>query len=179
MNIVDNTKTLDENIISKKVLILNQSYEPLAIIPVSKAFILVWLDKADVIEVYENEFLRSVTQVFECPSVIRLKKYSKIPFRRVELNKKNVHKRDGNKCAYCGSKENLTLDHIVPKSRGGKHTWDNLVTACMKCNNKKDNFLLEELGISIPTIPRLTPLHFLTNSANQNSKTWWPYLFKS
>jgi 5-methylcytosine-specific restriction endonuclease McrA len=178
MNNTDTSEITEDSTLSKKVLILNQSYEPLAIISADKAFLLVWLGKADVVEIYENEFLRSVKQVFECPSVIRLKKYSRIPFRRVELNKKNVHKRDGNKCVYCGSKENLTLDHIIPKSRGGTHTWDNLVTACMKCNNKKDNFLLEELGVSIPPIPRLTPLHFLTNSASKNCKSWLPYLFR-
>jgi 5-methylcytosine-specific restriction endonuclease McrA len=165
-------------ITSKKVLILNQSYQPLALIPVSKAFILVWLDKADVVETYSNLTLRSPSNTFECPSVIRLKKFSKIPFRRIELNKKNVHKRDGNKCVYCGASENLTVDHVIPKSRGGHHTWDNLVTACMKCNNKKDNYLLEEIGMTIPKIPKLTPLHFLVSNSSQNLETWGPYLFR-
>lgn len=166
------------SIASKKVLILNQSYQPLAIIPVAKAFILVWLDKADVIEKYENIKLRSANSAFDCPSVIRLKKFSKIPFRRVELNKKNIHRRDGNKCVYCGVNENLTLDHVIPKSRGGQHTWDNLVTACMKCNNKKDNYLLDEIGMTLPKIPKLTPLHFLLSNSKHNSEHWAPYLFK-
>lgn len=170
--------THDLSIMTKKALILNQSYQPLAVIPVSKAFVLVWLGKADIIEIYDDLRLRTSTTSFECPSVIRLKKFSKIPFRRVELNKKNVHKRDGNKCVYCGETENLTLDHVIPKSRGGQHTWDNLVTACMKCNNKKDNFLLEEIGITIPRIPKLTPLHFLLSNSNQNLDKWSPYLFR-
>lgn len=168
----------ETSVIKKKVLILNQSYQPLAIIPVAKAFILVWLNKADIIEVYDGVLLRTTSQSFECPSVIRLKKFSKIPFRRVELNKKNIHKRDGNRCVYCGGSENLTIDHVIPKSRGGQHTWDNLVTACMKCNNKKDNYLLEEIGMAIPKIPKLTPLHFLLNSSKQNMEIWGPYLFR-
>ena len=105
---------------SKKVLVLNQSYQPITVTTVKKAITLTWRNKVEMIEVSE-QVLRSPNTEFPLPLVIRLKSHVRYnPFRRVELNRKNLFKRDNNTCVYCGSKDELTLDHVLPKSRGGR-----------------------------------------------------------
>lgn len=164
---------------NKKVLVLNQSYQPITITTVKKAVTLAWRNKVDMIEVGE-QVLRSPTSQFPMPLVIRLRsgvKYN--PFRRVELNRKNLFKRDKNACVYCGSKDNLTADHVIPRSRGGETTWENLVTACHPCNNRKDNKTPEEVGLKLKGNPR-QPNHliFLTEETRLHEK-WKPYLYMS
>ena len=139
---------------SKKVLVLNQSYQPITVTTVKKAITLTWRNKVEMIEVSE-QVLRSPNTEFPFPLVIRLKSHVRYnPFRRVELNRKNLFKRDNNTCVYCGSKDELTLDHVLPKSRGGRTSWDNVVTACHKCNNKKDNKTPEEAGLQMKVNPK-------------------------
>ncbi len=162
---------------NKKVLVLNQSYQPISVTTVKKAVNLSWRNKVDTIETSEQT-LRSPNAEFPLPLVIRLKsgvKYN--PFRRVELNRRNLFKRDKNSCVYCGSKENLTVDHVVPRCRGGKTTWDNVVTACHSCNNRKDNKLPEEVGFKMKSQPK-QPNHliFLTEETKLHEK-WKPYLY--
>jgi 5-methylcytosine-specific restriction endonuclease McrA len=162
---------------NKKVLVLNQSYQPISVTTVKKAVNLSWRNKVDTIEVGE-QVLRSPHAEFPLPLVIRLKsgvKYN--PFRRVELNRRNLFKRDKNTCVYCGSKENLTVDHVIPRSRGGKTIWDNVVTACHSCNNKKDNKMPEEVGFKMKIQPK-QPNHliFLTEETKLHEK-WKPYLY--
>lgn len=162
---------------NRKVLVLNHSYQPISITTLKKAVKLACCDKVDTIEVSE-QVLRSASSEHPLPLVIRLKhsvKYN--PFRRVDLNRKNLFKRDKHTCVYCGSNENLTVDHVVPKSRGGASTWDNLVTACNKCNNKKDNRTPEEVGFTLNTKPKAPNyIIFLTESARLHDK-WKPYLY--
>lgn len=163
--------------LNRKVLVLNYSYQPISVTTLKKAVKLTWRNKVDTIEVSE-QILRSANSEYPLPLVIRLKSSVKYnPFRRVELNRKNVFKRDKNTCVYCGSKENLTVDHVLPKSRGGKSTWDNLVTACNRCNNKKDNKTPEEIGFNMSVKPK-TPHHliFLTEDTKLHEK-WKPYLY--
>lgn len=162
---------------NKKVLVLNQSYQPISVTTVKKAVNLTWRNKVDTIEISE-QVLRSPNSEIPLPLVIRLKsgvKYN--PFRRVELNRRNLFKRDKNCCVYCGSKENLTVDHVVPRCRGGNTTWENLVTACHACNNRKDNKLPEEIGFKMKTQPK-QPNHliFLTEETKLHEK-WKPYLY--
>lgn len=162
---------------NKKVLVLNQSYQPITVTTVKKAVTLTWRNKVDLIEIGE-QVLRSPNAEYPLPLVIRLKsgvKYN--PFRRVELNRRNLFKRDKNSCVYCGSKEELTIDHVMPKSRGGRTTWDNVVTACHKCNNKKDNKTPEEAGLKMKSNPK-QPHHliFLTEETKLHEK-WKPYLY--
>lgn len=162
---------------SKKVLVLNQSYQPITVTTVKKAITLTWRNKVEMIEVSE-QVLRSPNTEFPLPLVIRLKgnvRYN--PFRRVELNRKNLFKRDNNTCVYCGSKDELTLDHVLPKSRGGRTSWDNVVTACHKCNNKKDNKTPEEAGLQMKVNPK-QPNHisFITKD-NKYHEKWKPYLY--
>lgn len=164
---------------NKKVLVLNQSYQPITITTVKKAVTLAWRNKVDMIETGDY-VLRSPSTQFPIPLVIRLKsgvKYN--PFRRVELNRKNLFRRDKHTCVYCGSGENLTADHVIPRSRGGETTWENLVTACHPCNNRKDNKTPEEVGLKLRTIPK-QPNHliFLTEQTKLHEK-WKPYLYMS
>jgi 5-methylcytosine-specific restriction endonuclease McrA len=87
------------------------------------------------------------------PSVIRLNRYVHAPYRGVNLTRQNVFKRDNFECQYCGTKKELTLDHVVPSSRGGIHSWTNLVTACKRCNAKKGDYTLEESGMDLHRKP--------------------------
>lgn len=162
---------------SRKVLILSQSYEPITITNWRKAFLLVFTGKAEVVEAYDD-FLHSINSKFEMPSIIRLKDKPRLNrYKRVELNRKNVLKRDNHKCQYCGSEENLTIDHIIPKSRGGDTTWENLVTACHSCNNKKDNKYLNEVNMRLLSVPKKPyHVHFLIKK-NPIQESWKPYLF--
>lgn len=162
---------------SKRVLVLNQSYQPITLITVKKAITLFFRDKVDFVELSEN-IIHSPSSSLNAPLIVRLKfpiRYS--PFGRVELNKRNLFRRDGFKCAYCGSDDNLTMDHIVPKSRGGQSNWENLVTACHPCNNRKDNKLLEDVGYTLSVKPRQpNQLMFLTHNTKVHDK-WKPYLY--
>lgn len=162
---------------NKKVLVLNQSYQPITVTTVKKAVTLTWRNKVEMVET-GDQILHSPSSQYPIPIVIRLKNNVKYnPFRRVELNRKNLFKRDGGKCVYCGSNENLTIDHVLPKSRGGRTTWDNVVTACNPCNNKKDNKSLDEVGFKLKLQPK-QPNHiaFLTKDAKFHEK-WKPYLY--
>lgn len=160
-----------------KVLVLSKSYEPLSITSFRKAFLLVYMDKAEVVD-SSDSIIRSPSQSFNLPSIIRLKTRPRYNlFSKVELNRKNIFRRDNNQCQYCGSGDNLTVDHIVPKSKGGTSTWDNLVTACSSCNNKKDNKSLKEVGMNLRSEPkRPNYVHFLVKKTTIQ-ESWKPYLF--
>lgn len=162
----------------EKTLVLNQSYEPLVITGADKAFILIYLNKADLVESHTKPF-RSVNNVFPRPSIIRLRKSIKFRmYKTVELTRRNVFKRDNFTCVYCGSHLDLTVDHIIPKSLGGKNTWDNLVTACKLCNNKKDNKLLDETDFNLDYKPsRPHHIMFMGHGLTKVYENWKPYLF--
>lgn len=163
----------------KKVLVLNQSYQPISITTVKHAVTLAWRDKVELIET-SDKMLRTPTMEYPSPLVVRLKRNLKYnPFGRVELNKRNLFRRDNGECAYCGSTDNLTIDHIVPKSRGGKSIWENLVTACHNCNNEKDNKTLEEIGFKLKFKPK-QPHHLMMLTQNITlPDKWKPYLYMS
>jgi 5-methylcytosine-specific restriction endonuclease McrA len=93
------------------------------------------------------------------------------------LSRQNVFRRDGNKCIYCGSHDDLTLDHVLPKSRGGKTNWDNLVTACRRCNSRKGDLTPEEMGFSLPKKPyKPSFIMFLRDFAGSIEENWLPFL---
>lgn len=126
------------NLNAARVLILNASYEPLHVCSVKRAVLLLMHDIAERLE-DSDKILRSPSQIFIVPSVIKLKKYVKRPHhQRVAFNRKNVFRRDDNTCQYCGTRSgDLTLDHVHPRSRGGDTSWENVVACCRKCNAKK------------------------------------------
>jgi 5-methylcytosine-specific restriction endonuclease McrA len=162
-----------------RVLILNQSYEPITVCSAKKAMILLILMKADLVEIDKERAVRSVSRVFPYPSVIRLATFVRIAHRKVELSRKNLHKRDSHKCQYCGKKNvELTIDHIIPKSRGGGDTWENLISACVSCNNKKGSRTPEEASMTLLTKPS-RPHHilFMKQYLGKVDNTWKPFLF--
>lgn len=165
--------------LANRVLVLNQSYEPISVCSAKKAFLLIFLLKADLVAEREDRVLRSVNATYPYPSVIRLSSYIRVRFKNVELSRRNILRRDNNQCQYCGKITTpLTLDHIIPRSRGGMDTWDNLVTACIRCNNRKGNQTPEEAGIKLAKQPR-KPHHviFLKNFMGKVDEAWKPYLF--
>ncbi|MBU2913860.1 MULTISPECIES: HNH endonuclease [Reichenbachiella] len=160
-----------------KVLILNQDYTPMAICSVHRAFLLVFLDKAELVESDQEFKLRTVNQSFERPTVIKINRYINVPFRGVVLSRQNLFRRDNNQCQYCGSEQDLTLDHLIPRSKGGRSMWNNLVTACKKCNAKKGDKSLDQVGMSLKKAPyRPTYVMFLRNSMGEMRKEWQAYL---
>lgn len=158
---------------------LNQSYEPMSVCTVKRATILVLLDKAEMVEQKYGAVVRSQLTAVPCPSVIRVLRYIKSPYRKIELSRKNILRRDGQQCQYCGTKKlQLTIDHIMPRSRGGGSTWENLITACVKCNIRKGNRTPEEAHMPLLTTPR-KPNHvaFLQHLSGEVEESWRQYLF--
>src|SRR3989475_6486677 len=139
----------------RQVLVLNASYEPLNVCTVRRAHVLVFKGKAELIEALDKP-LRSATSTFDWPHVIRLVHYVRVP-RSVQrkISRRALFARDGWRCGYCGTTSGrLTLDHIVPRSKGGDSVWENVVTSCAPCNLRKGNRTLEESGLQLRTSPR-------------------------
>ena len=129
------------SILNRKVLVLNQSYEPLMVINAKRAIVLIIKEKVKMLEKY-SENIRSVQNSFDLPSVIRLNFYVHLKYKDIVLNRRNILKRDDYRCQYCAKQATpLTIDHIVPKNKGGKDSWENLVAACSKCNTRKGDTL--------------------------------------
>jgi 5-methylcytosine-specific restriction endonuclease McrA len=168
----------------RKVLLLNASYEPLSLVTAPKALALVWRRVAEVLEPDRGQFVRSSRFQFELPSVIRLTQY--IPIRQRQNRVTNRHRifaRDRYRCQYCGRRGtafDLTLDHIMPKSRGGRTVADNLVTACQACNNRKGDRTPEEARMPLLTNPAAL-FYGLERAALQHASQtrpeWRKYLF--
>ncbi len=159
------------------VLVLNQDYTPLTLCSVQRAFLLIYLEKAELLEGMADKALRSVNQTFPYPSVIRIYDYKHVPYRGVVLTRYNLFKRDGYSCQYCGTSKDLTLDHVVPKSKGGKSSWTNLVTACKHCNSRKGDETPEKVGLTLSKNPvKPSYLVFLKSSAGRLQQDWHKYL---
>jgi len=166
--------------LSGHVLVLNQDYQALAVTSVQRATVLVLLQKADLVESDEHRFIRSATIRLPWPSIVRLRIYVRIPYKRIMLTRKNVMRRDGGKCQYCGNSDRLTIDHIRAKSRGGKDTWENLVAACVPCNNKKGNMSLQQAGMKLCRKPfRPSYVMYIRDFVGSLDDAWKPYLFLS
>ncbi len=127
----------------------------------------------------ERMSISSSNKSFLLPSIIKLNYFVQRPYKKVYLTRKNVLRRDNFKCAYCGRSDlQLTIDHIEPKSRGGLDEWENLITACIKCNNKKGDRTPEEAEMNLRFKPfKPTHLTFLINSCGRINEQWKPYLF--
>jgi len=164
--------------LNQSVLLLNQNYEPLSVCNVKKAVILLYLGKAEMIET-NHGLIRSVSHTMPIPSVIRLIHYIRAPRKRIVLNRKNLLIRDNYTCQYCGRRTYpLTIDHVIPKQFGGKDTWENLVVACLACNNKKANRTPEQAGMRLIKKPQ-KPNHFFyfQHFIGVKDEKWKPYLF--
>lgn len=141
----------------QRVLVLNASYEPLQLISIRRAVVLLLQDKAELVERAEQR-LRARGISFDVPVVIRLVRYIKIPRRlRLPCSRRGVIARDRETCQYCGiqpGRGQLTVDHIHPRSRGGLTTWENVVAACRECNHRKGGRTPEEANMELLTVPR-------------------------
>jgi len=134
-------------------LVLNASLEPLSVVPVRRALVLVLRDRADVL-VTNGALWRSEVIAMPSPSVVRLKRYVRVPRdRRIPVNRRTVFQRDGHRCQYCG-RQAENLDHVVPRSQGGEHSWTNVVAACRRCNTKKGGRTPAEAGLELVSVPR-------------------------
>ena len=163
----------------KKVLLLNSSYEPLSIINSKKALIMLITQKVDYIE-KSDYFVHSENLMFVIPRIVKLKSYIYIKHRRISLTRKNIFKRDKNKCQYCGKTDIvLTIDHVIPKNKGGGDTWENLVSACKTCNLNKGNTLLKDTAMSLIKIPKKPNylIYMQDYVVNKEYKSWKPYLY--
>ncbi len=163
------------------VLVLNATFEPLSIVTVRRAMILLLKEKAEVIEAAEAQ-IRSQYLAFHLPLVIRLVYYVRVPHRLLlPLTRRTVLARDRYTCQYCGAqppKGQLTLDHVVPRCRGGKTDWDNVVSACVPCNQRKGKRIPQEAGmrlIAAPERPRY--LAFVLLSKARGPQAWEKYLY--
>nr|WP_228702796.1 HNH endonuclease [Salisaeta longa] len=160
------------------MLVLNQDYSALTVCSVERAVVLVHLQKVHVVESVPGQYIRSPSTHLPWPSIVRLKSYARVPFKRVMLSRRNILKRDRHTCQYCGAKDRLTIDHVLPKSRGGRDTWENLAAACVACNNRKGDRTPEEANMTLAREPfRPSYVMFLRDFAGAVKDTWKPYLF--
>ena len=135
-----------------QVLVLNASYEPLNITTWRRAMVMMMKGKAESLELDFSREIRSGTHL---PTVIRLRQFVHVPFRQLPLTRRNIFHRDNQSCQYCGSRgDPLSIDHVIPKSRGGGDTWENVTTACLRCNVRKGNRTPKEAGMPLKRVPR-------------------------
>lgn len=162
---------------AQQVLVLNATYEPINVCSLQRAVVLVLKKKAEVLEEAARR-LRSAAATHVHPLVIRLMTYVRIPRNESRrTSRRAVFARDGFTCQYCGSTRQLTLDHIVPRSRGGDSSWTNVVTSCAPCNLRKADRLPQEIGMHPRTKPRPPgPDIFVAVAAPRRPASWSPYL---
>ena len=160
------------------VLVLNRDYSALSVCSVQRAVIMLHLRKAELVEALPGRAIRSATRGHPWPSIVRLSLYVRVPYRKIMLSRKNVLRRDRFRCQYCGAREKLTIDHVFPRSRGGRDTWENLAAACIPCNNRKGNRTPEEAGMTLARKPfRPSHVMFIRDFIGQLDDAWKPYLF--
>ena len=163
-----------------KVLLLNSSYEPLHICSWKRAVILLVKGKAETVVRNRKE----IGGGWKMPLVIRLLYYIKIPHKDIPLTRRNIMHRDNYTCQYCGKKNDLTIDHIIPRSRGGKDTWDNVTVACLRCNVSKGSRTPREADMTLSSKP-CRPFNFIhfelskqnTHVSRKDYEKWRKYLY--
>jgi 5-methylcytosine-specific restriction endonuclease McrA len=160
-----------------RTLVLNAGYEPLGVVSFRRAIMLVLNQKATILEQNDELKVRSATGEYELPSVILLARYVRVPgSRNIPVSRRGVLRRDSNRCAYC-SKSATTIDHVQPKSRGGTDSWENLVACCLRCNNKKGDKTLAEIGWTLSVTPRMPHgTSWIVRGADHAEPEWHSYL---
>ena len=166
--------------INKPVLVLNQNYQPLNVCNARRAIVLLGRGKAETL-IDGDEHIATVTQRVRIPSVIRLIYMVKRPVVRRRMSRRAVFYRDGFRCQYCGMEsKNLTLDHIIPRSRKGPHVWENVVSACIPCNHRKAGFTPREANMRLltkPAAPRPNPYYIFHHRHIQDEwRQFMPWL---
>lgn len=163
---------------NEPVLVLNANFAPINVCTTRRALGLILTGKASMV-MDGRGIIQTVADNFEKPSIIRLGRMVKRPRPRVKLNKREIFRRDGYTCQYCGTRGgNLTIDHVIPRRLGGIHSWANLVTACASCNHRKGGRIAAQAGMKLlkkPVQPSSTALYIYARHTQQNSE-WEPYL---
>lgn len=139
------------------------------------------MGKAEMVLDDKRKSLHSVTHIYPWPSVIRLSHYISVPYKKVVLTRKNILRRDSYRCSYCGRGDlPLTIDHVIPRAKGGSDSWENLVCACTLCNNRKGDRTPEEANMMLSSRP-FKPSHimFIKNVVGKLDEKWKPYLYLS
>jgi len=198
-----------ERVLSSSVLVLNRFYSPVHVISVRRAFILLYRECAEIVHLEDGQFtnydfeswceisayrsqekqphedwIRAVHFEVQCPRVVRLLQYDRSPRSALRFNRRNLFARDGHKCQYCGRSfpsHQLSLDHVMPRSRGGETSWQNVVCSCVGCNTKKGNRTPHEAHMHLmtkPIEPSANPLLLqkLNNPKYAAWQTWLPHL---
>lgn len=162
----------------QKTLLLNMSYEPLSVIPWQKAMTMWCLEKVEVIAEYDEHHIRSASTEFKMPSIVRLLNYVRRTRLSIRFSRQNVYARDSHECQYCGARPavgELTFDHVVPRSRGGKTSWDNIVTCCATCNNRKGSRTPKQAGMKLkkPPVKPKSYKNFTISVSHLDTPTPW------
>ena len=164
-------------VIALPVLVLNQNYEPLNVCNVRRAVVLLDRNRAELLANGRGE-VHTISAAFPAPSVIRLMALVRRPLLQRRLSRREIFARDRDACQYCGRESrNLTLDHVTPRFRGGSHSWENVVTACISCNHRKAGRTPREAGMKLltpPRAPRPNPYAFIHH--HQGREEWRPFL---
>jgi 5-methylcytosine-specific restriction endonuclease McrA len=165
--------------INYPVLVLNQSYEPLTVCRARRAVVLIYQGKAEMLENGVG-FIHSISETVPLPSVIRLGRLVRRPYRERKLTRYEIFNRDRYTCQYCGQPtRQLTLDHVIPRYRGGQHTWENLVSACVACNRRKAGRTPKEAHMKLiqtPGPPRGRAMFSIPHHHLQTRDEWLKYL---
>lgn len=161
----------------RRALVLNSSYEPLGLVSSTRAVVLVIRNKAEVLHADEGVPIRSERLMLELPTVIRLNYFVYVPYRAgTTLSRRAVFARDSYECQYCGHPAE-NIDHVMPRSRGGPHSWENVVASCRPCNSRKENRTPSEAGMKLATIPYAPRERSWSILAVGNVRPEWiPYL---
>lgn len=160
-----------------RALVLNTTFEPLSIVSLRRAVVLVFNNKADVVEA-QDEIWRAERVSMLVPSVVKLRRFVRVPYlRRIPLTRTAVFARDGNRCQYCGAGAEC-LDHVVPRSRGGLHTWENVVACCRACNARKADHNLLDTSMELAKKPQVPRRHdwVVASTGFPIDPTWHRYL---
>jgi 5-methylcytosine-specific restriction endonuclease McrA len=171
-----------QRLLQEPVLVLNATYEPINVTAVRRALVLI-LKGAATTEEEDGSFIRAARFAVRIPSVIRLLEFRRIPYQTRALSRKNLLLRDRYTCQFCGRlfpAHELTLDHVIPRSRGGHTDWDNLVACCHKCNNLKGDRLPDEAGLKLLRQPRPFTVHTsrqIMRMVGRSDERWRKYLF--
>jgi 5-methylcytosine-specific restriction endonuclease McrA len=163
----------------RSALVLNATYEPLSVVPARRAVCLVLADKAEVVH-HDDSEIHSARLTLRTPLVIRLRYIVKVPYhRRTSLSRRAVFARDEHRCQYCGGHAD-SIDHVMPRSRGGEHVWENVAAACRPCNLRKRDRTPDEAGMHLARVPRVPrELAWVVVAVGRVPEVWKPYLLKA
>ncbi len=159
----------------QRTLLLNATFEPLAVVSSRRAVVLVLKDKAEIVARNGVTF-RAATMSVPCPTVIRLVHFVRVPFRsQVPLSRRGIFARDSHRCQYC-DRPAENLDHVIPRSRGGEHSWENVVASCRPCNARKENRLLAETDLKLRRRPVAPHASWVVTNGGPIDPAWAPFL---